>query len=209
MALTYQSEKNVTLSRRNGTELIKLYPGTVGAQVALTAQNGVTQTDAQKELEAIHTKIDGLLTNADAMQYKGVINADGDLPATYEPGWTWKVGTEGTYKGRVCQSGDLIIANTSRAGSGNADGDFDIVQGNVDRPVSGPDTSTTDHIALFDGTDGMKLKDGGITLDELKQSVADAANKWAVHLDSLPESMPDELADGGLLFVDSAAVSGS
>ena len=91
MALTYQSEKNVTLSRRNGEELVRLHPATVGVQVALTAQNGVTQTDVQKELEAIHGKMDGLLREADAMQYKGVVNADGELPTTYEPGWMWKV----------------------------------------------------------------------------------------------------------------------
>lgn len=205
MALTYQSEKNVTLSRRDGENLIRLHPATVGTQVALTAQNGVTQTDLQKELEAMHGKMDGLLTEADAMQYKGVINAESELPTTYEPGWMWKVGTAGTYKGQTCEAGDLIIANVSRAAADNADTDFDIVQGNVPRPVSGPETSEAEHLAVFEGTDGMKLKDSGITVDELRTSVEAAAKSWVRYEATLPESMPEELADGGLLLVDTPA----
>ena len=202
MALTYQSEKNVTLSRRNGEELVRLHPATVGVQVALTAQNGVTQTDVQKELEAIHGKMDGLLSEADAMQYKGVVNADGELPTTYEPGWMWKVGTAGTYKGQTCEAGDLIISNVSRADADNADTDFDIVQGNVPRPVSGPETATAEHLAVFDGEDGMKIKDSGVTVDELRASVAAAALEWTHYGATLPDAMPENLADGGLLLVD-------
>ena len=202
MALTYQSEKNVTLSRRNGEELIRLHPATVGVQVALTAQNGVTQTDVQKELEAIHGKMDGLLSEADAMQYKGVVNADGELPTTYEPGWMWKVGTAGTYKGQTCEAGDLIISNVSRADADNADTDFDIVQGNVPRPVSGPETATAEHLAVFDGEDGMKIKDSGVTVDELRASVAAAALEWTHYEATLPDAMPENLADGGQLLVD-------
>ena len=202
MALTYQSEKNVTLSRRNGEELVRLHPATVGVQVALTAQNGVTQTDVQKELEAIHGKMDGLLSEADAMQYKGVVNADGELPTTYEPGWMWKVGTAGTYKGQTCEAGDLIISNVSRADADNAYTDFDIVQGNVPRPVSGPETATAEHLAVFDGEDGMKIKDSGVTVDELRASVAAAALEWTHYEATLPDAMPENLADGGLLLVD-------
>ena len=202
MALTYQSEKNVTLSRRDGDTLIKLLPGTVGAQVALTAQNGVEKANVQEELEALHAKMDGLLTEADAMRYIGVVNSDADLPATYGAGWTWKVGTDGTYKGKFCESGDLIIANTDRDGTGSTDADFDMFQGNVDRPVSGPETSVTDCVPVFDGTTGMKIKDSGVTLDDLKQAAAVAGKNWTLHVAALPDALPDDLADGGLLLVD-------
>ena len=196
MALTYQSEKNVTLSRRNGEELIRLHPATVGVQVALTAQNGVTQTDVQKELEAIHGKMDGLLSEADAMQYKGVVNADGELPTTYEPGWMWKVGTAGTYKGQTCEAGDLIIANVSRAGTDNADTDFDIVQGNVPRPVSGPESSTADTLPAFDSEDGMKLKSSDLTVTAMKE----AAKKTSVVIEHGAPSPPDELRADAIVF---------
>lgn len=190
---------NVTMKDKDGNTL---NPSSIGAQIALTARNGVTQEDVQKELEAIHGKMDGLLSEADAMQYKGVVNADGDIPATYEPGWMWKVGTAGTYKGQTCEAGDLIISNVSRADADNADTDFDIVQGNVPRPVSGPETATAEHLAVFDGEDGMKIKDSGVTVDELRASVAAAALEWTHYEATLPDAMPENLADGGLLLVD-------
>ena len=201
MALTYQSEKNVTLSRRNGEELIRLHPATVGVQVALTAQNGVTQTDVQKELEAIHGKMDGLLSEADAMQYKGVVNADGDLPTTYEPGWMWKVGTAGTYKGQTCEAGDLIISNVSRADADNADTDFDIVQGNVPRPVSGPASATDGNLVTFDQATGMLVKDSGISKDSVNAAIAFSGKVPSKVVDSMPDSMPEDLMPGGMLFV--------
>ena len=190
---------NVTMKNKNGDTL---NPSSIGEQIALTARNGVTQEDVQKELEAIHGKMDGLLSEADAMQYKGVVNADGELPTTYEPGWMWKVGTAGTYKGQTCEAGDLIISNVSRADADNADTDFDIVQGNVPRPVSGPETATAEHLAVFDGEDGMKIKDSGVTVDELRASVAAAALEWTHYEATLPDAMPENLADGGLLLVD-------
>lgn len=202
MALTYQSEKNVTLSRRDGDNLIKLLPGTVGTQVALTARNGVTKANVQEELEAVHTRMDELLTEADAMQYKGVVNADGDIPTTYSKGWMWKVGTDGTYKGAACEKGDTIIANVDRDGTGNTDNDFDILQGNVVRPVSGPETSVADCLPVFEDATGMKLKDSGVTLDDLKQAASVAGKTWTQHVATLPDALPEDLADGGLLFVD-------
>ena len=201
MAISVETKKGV-IHAREGEKLIKLMPESVGDQIKLTAQNGVTQADVQAELEALHTKVNGLLVSADALQYKGTVNSDGELPTTYEPGWMWKVGTAGTYKGQTCEAGDLIISNVSRADADNADTDFDIVQGNVPRPVSGPETATAEHLAVFDGEDGMKIKDSGVTVDELRASVAAAALEWTHYEATLPDAMPENLADGGLLLVD-------
>ena len=184
---------NVTMKDKDGNTL---NPSSIGAQIALTARNGVTQEDVQKELEAIHGKMDGLLSEADAMQYKGVVNADGDIPATYEPGWMWKVGTAGTYKGQTCEAGDLIIANVSRAGTDNADTDFDIVQGNVPRPVSGPGSSTADTLPAFDSEDGMKLKSSDLTVTAMKE----AAKKTSVVIEHGAPIPTDELRADAIVF---------
>ena len=199
MALTYQSEKNITLSRRDGDQLIRLHPSTTGEQVALTVQNGIENDSLQAELEAIRAKMGGLLAEADAMQYKGVINADGDLPTTYEPGWLWKVGTAGTYKGKTCEAGDMLVANTGRAGTDNADTDFDVIQGNAERPVSGPESATADNVAVFGNAEGTSLDDGGVTVAELEEMIGASQREWIVYSAALPETMPEELADGGLL----------
>ena len=200
MAISVETKKGV-IHARDGEKLIKLMPESSGDQIKLTTQNGVTQTDVQKELEAIHGKMDGLLSEADAMQYKGVVNADGDLPTTYEPGWMWKVGTAGTYKGQTCEAGDLIISNVSRADADNADTDFDIVQGNVPRPVSGPASATDGNLVTFDQATGMLVKDSGISKDSVNAAIAFSGKVPSKVVDSMPDSMPEDLMPGGMLFV--------
>ena len=199
MALTYQQTENVTLSRRDGEQLTRLHPSTTGAHVALTVRNGIENDSLQAELEAVRAKMGGLLTEVSAMQYKGVVHADGDLPTTYEPGWLWKVGTAGTYKGKTCEAGDMLVANTGRAGTDNADTDFDVIQGNAERPVSGPESATADNVAVFGNAEGTSLDDGGVTVSELEEMIGASQREWIVYSAALPETMPEELADGGLL----------
>lgn len=197
MAITFTSTQNVIHSRRQGDTLVRLHPETSGGQVKLTARNGVSAQDAQAELEAIHSKIDGLLLSADAMQFKGVLNAESDLPTAYEPGWTWKVGAAGTYKGAVCEVGDMLIAIVSRAGSGHENGDFAVVQSNIDGAVTGPASAADGNLAAFDQNTGKVVRDSGL-------SAAEMGKVWVKTVDALPEAMPVDLKDGGLLIVDGA-----
>lgn len=197
MAITFTSTQNVIHSRRQGDALVRLHPETSGGQVKLTARNGVSAQDAQAELEAIHSKIDGLLLSADAMQFKGVLNAESDLPAAYEPGWTWKVGAAGTYKGAVCEVGDMLIALVSRAGSGHENGDFAVVQSNIDGAVTGPASAADGNLAAFDQNTGKVVRDSGL-------SAAEMGKVWVKTVDALPETMPVDLKDGGLLIVEAA-----
>ncbi len=197
MAITYQSTRNVVYGQRNGENLIRIHPETSGGQVKLTAQNGVTGADVQAELEAVHTKIDNLLVSADAMQFKGVVNSDAEIPTTHEPGWTWKIGTAGTYRGNVLEVGDMLIATVSRSGADNADSDFAAVQVNIDGAVTGPEAAVDGNLAAFDQATGKIVKDSGLSSAELAKS-------WVMTVSKLPEAMPDELKDGGILIVDSA-----
>lgn len=194
--------KNGQLHIRNGEKLIRINPESIGAQVKLTAQNGVTQADAQAELEAVHAKIDGLLTSADAMQFKGVVNAEGDLPTTYEPGWTWKVASAGSYKGNACEVGDMIVAVVSRAGTDNEDSDFSVIQSNIDGAVTGPASAVTDNLATFEGTSGKVVKDSGLAVADVRAAIDEGKRLWVKTVASLPDTPPDDLKDGGLLIVD-------
>ena len=188
---------NVTMKDAKGNVL---NPASVGTQIALTAQNGVEKANVQEELEAIHTKMDDLLVNADALQFKGIVNSDADIPTTYKAGWVWKVGTPGTYKGKVCEKGELIFANTDRDGTGNTDDDFDVYQGNVERPVSGPDAATDEHLPVFDGTNGMTLKDSAISL----AAVQEGLKKAFVVIDHGAAIPTDELRADAIVFEKSA-----
>lgn len=199
------TEKKATAYVKTGADTAdKLLYETSGEQVKLKKQSGVTQDDVQKELEAIHTAITGIPASLDAMVYKGKVNSDGEIPATYSVGWAWRVATEGTYKGTKCEVGDLIVANTAREGSGSVNSDFDFYQGNLDGVVIGPASATGDNIALFDGATGKLLKDSGVTLGDLQQATEAAGKKWIVSAGTLPDTAPEELADGGLLLVTTA-----
>ena len=196
--------KNGKLYIRDGEKLLQLNVESIASQIKLTAQNGVSQADVQAELEAVHSKIDGLLTSADAMIFKGVVNADGDLPTTYEPGWTWKVASAGSYKGNACEVGDMIVAVVSRAGTGNENSDFAVIQANIDGAVTGPVSSADGNLAAFDGATGKVVKDSGIPLADVQAAVDDGKKVWVKTAASVPDSMPEDLHDGGLLFVDAS-----
>ena len=79
---------------------------------------------------------------SDAMIFKGTIGAAADdptvtaLPTTYKVGWTYRVVTDGTYAGKVCEIGDLIIALVNRNGSGNLDNDWCVAQTNIDGAIT-------------------------------------------------------------------------
>ena len=108
---------------------------------------------------------DSLIAANNAMVYKGTVGAGGtheiaafNALATYNVGWTYRVVTAGTIKGVVCEVGDLITAIVSRAGSGNVNTDWTVVQTNTDGVVIGPASSTDNYIALFNGATGKLLK---------------------------------------------------
>jgi hypothetical protein len=107
---------------------------------------------------------DGLLAANDAMVYKGTIGTGGDvtaLPTTHGTGWTYRVIEAGTYAGKVCEEGDLIISLVDRSGVGNVDADWSVVQANIDGAVTGPAGAIgTETIAVWN-SNNRSLKDGG------------------------------------------------
>lgn len=72
-------------------------------------------------------------TANDAMVFKGVVNSASGLPATHYQGWTYKVGTAGSYVGTYCEVGDLIICVTDGTSANNAH--WAVIQNNVDGAV--------------------------------------------------------------------------
>jgi hypothetical protein len=113
------------------------------------------------------TYVDGLLAANDAMQFKGTVGTGGTYTITnfnalssYEAGWSFKAIEAGTIKGKVCEIGDLCIATLDRGGTGNLDGDWVVVQTNIDGAVTGPASTTDNYVALFSGATGKILKAG-------------------------------------------------
>lgn len=229
MPITINQKIFTDLFQRVGEQLNQIFLSTVGTQVALTVQNGVVKKNVQEEIEDIRKEVAAIGQAAAGVDfYKGKVNSDAEIPTTYKPGWVWKVGTAGTYKGNACEVGDMIMANTAREGSGNVDSDFDVYQANIDGAVIGPVTAVPDNLAAFDGGVGRSIKDSGIAMSGVSDAVTkkhEHANQTDV-LDKLGtsagkltydgqpvggdslrdimsvdnlESMPAELREGGFL----------
>lgn len=77
--------------------------------------------------KVIKAYVDNIVAASQGIVYKGVINASGDIPTTYEVGWLYMVGTAGTYVGQKCEVGDLMIAVVARQDADNADSDWDYI----------------------------------------------------------------------------------
>lgn len=114
--------------------------------------------------DAAKSYIDSVAAANNAMIFKGTLGTGGtieSLPTTYSIGWAYRIITAGTYAGKVCEIGDLIIAVESRSGSGNLDSDWTVAQGNTDGTVIGPANSTQNNFALFNDSTGKVIKDAG------------------------------------------------
>lgn len=163
--------KNGQLHIRDGEKLYRLNPESIGAQIKLTAQNGVEQADVQAELEAIHTKIEAVDALAKRTSWRGSVNSDSEIPTTYEAGDRWVVATPGVYKGQTLETGEIIVAIVSRQGSGNDNSDFTFAQYNLNGVVTGPASAADGNLMAFDGASGTVAKDSGVALSDVSDAV--------------------------------------
>jgi hypothetical protein len=99
--------------------------------------------------------MNGLLAAANAMTFKGTLGTEGtitELPASHEAGDTYRVITAGTWAGKYCEIGTLIIC--VKDGTAAADADWTSVETNEDGAVIGPASSTENNITTFSGNTG-------------------------------------------------------
>ena len=105
------------------------------------------------------------LADADALTFEGTLGSGGtvsSLPSVHTKGWTYKVATAGKYAGQNCEVGDLVICTTS--GTTANDSHWSVIQANIDGAVTGPASSTSGNVVLFDGSSGKIIKDSGLTI---------------------------------------------
>lgn len=208
MAVT---ELKTPLYQRVGENLYLLNIQTTAEQVKMKdAEQG--ESSVQQEIEALREAVKNVLAANDAMVFKGVVNQDSDIAAAdYQAGWTYKVGTAGTYKGQKCEVGDLLVCIKDYADPA-ADSDWTVVQTNIDGAVTGPESAADGNLPAFDGATGRIIKDSALKTADVSDAVAkkhEHANKTDV-LDKLSTQDGELLFDGkrindGLVEVASAA----
>lgn len=126
--------------------------------------------------KAVKDYVDGLVTGGatDVMIFKGVIDcsANPNYPAA-DAGNLYKAsvaGKIGGASGPNVEAGDTLYCITDSTASGTHAGvgaNWVIVQLNIDGAVVGPTSAIDSRIALFDGTTGKLIKDGGSLLSDL------------------------------------------
>lgn len=141
--------------------------------------------DPSSDLEAATKQYVDRLINGLVNSAPGVVDSSNPLPATgYKAGQTWRVAEAGSYAGHVCEAGDLIICvKDHETNAVVSEGDFMVVQANVSGAVTGADGSTDANLVIFDGITGKKIKDSGITLEQI-QNVLNKAH-WHDNKDIL------------------------
>lgn len=135
-----------------------------------TASTKVTQERAV--ISYVENQINSKFAANNAMQYKGVINAnkENQLPKTFQAGWTYKVATGGSKYGVALEIGDMVIAvndvtaSTTTTTSSNFGENWNAIQVNTDGHVSGPVSSTDNCVVLWDGTTGKLVKNSSYTI---------------------------------------------
>lgn len=103
---------------------------------AACAKAVVTSVDTSASLPtsgAVKTYVDNSVSTATAgaLQYKGTVAAESTITgAAYKKGWYYVVSTAGTYLGKVCEVGDMLIAKQDKTST--PANDWDAVQSNIE-----------------------------------------------------------------------------
>ena len=142
----------------SGVAIATSIPGTSAADTAVPTSKAVA--------DYVASQFSGL----DALIFKGTIGTGGTpgtLPATnYEAGWVYRVVSAGTYAGKACEVGDLVIAIKDYAAATASNDDWTVAQTNIDGAVTSSATSTTDgQIVVFDGTTGREVKNSAKSIE--------------------------------------------
>lgn len=147
---------------KNGDLKELLAPETAASQVLINGEDGNAST-VEKEIEALR-KFDREITN-EGVRFKGTVSSTSGLPTvSYKSGWQYLVAKAGTYAGKVCEVGDMILCIKDYASGSASNDDWTVTQANITGAVTGPASSITAHVAVFDGTSGKQIRDSGFTI---------------------------------------------
>jgi hypothetical protein len=120
---------------------------------------------------AVKAYVDGIVDAANALQYKGVINASSNpnYPAA-SAGHMYLIsvgGKIGGASGPNVEVGDMLVCKTDGTASGDeatVGAQWSIIQKNIDGAVTGPASSTGGNLPTFNGTTGKVVQDSGVSI---------------------------------------------
>ena len=215
--------------------------GTLPVERGGTGQTTVAEIQAGKDAAgntitttyATKSELNELLNANNAMIFKGTVTSESQINnnlTTYKPGDVYRVNAAGTYAGKACEVGDLLIAVNEKVSTFNND-DWIVAQANVDGAVfKGSNSFVDGNMLIADGTTGkvesvainttltktsssaddsdkLKVTVGGVDSNEVALSQATTAVYGVTKLTNTPSNSITDLAATPKL-VDNAITAG-
>lgn len=153
-----------------------------GTPTAPTAAGGTSSTQIATTAFVIN-EIGSKISAAQALRFKGTIGTDGDvteLPANHTVGDTYVVKAAGNFAGEGCEAGDMIIC--VKSGTTAANGDWSVIQRNLDGAVTGK-SLTANAVILGNGGSTVKALATGTAGYVLKATASGPA--WQAEKDTV------------------------
>lgn len=153
-----------------------------GTPTAPTASGGTNTTQIATTAFVIN-EIGSKISAAQALRFKGTIGTDGDvteLPANHTVGDTYVVKAAGNFAGEGCEAGDMIIC--VKSGTTAANGDWSVIQRNLDGAVTGK-SLTANAVILGNGGSTVKALANGTAGYVLKATASGPA--WQAEKDTV------------------------
>ncbi len=125
---------------------------------------------------ALKSYVDGLFANLEEYcATPGVVDSSNAIPTEYKAGQTFRVAEAGTYAGKECEIGDLILVVKDYNADSASDEDFIVLQANIDGAVtSKADVTTVGEIVVFDSVTGKVIKGSGVQIASLNDAITKA-----------------------------------
>lgn len=151
----------------------------IDTNVALGSSNVKVPSQA-----AVKAYADSIIAAADAMVFKGVIDASANpnYPASNR-GDTYRISVAGKIGGAAgpnVEVGDILMALTDGTAAGThaaVGAQWNITQANLDGAVIGPVSSVANQLASFSGTTGKVIQDSGFSVDTDGTLTANSATR--------------------------------
>lgn len=156
------SKIRVVLYGKEGELKTEFAPETEASQVYIASESGNPST-VEEEINALRQKTGSIVSGG--VVFKGSLTSSSGLPTVmYKAGWQYVVQDAGTYAGKKCEAGDLVLCIKDYASGSASNNDWTVLQVNIVGAVTGPESSVANRVAIFDGTSGKTIKDSGYTI---------------------------------------------
>jgi hypothetical protein len=156
------SKIKVVLYGKEGEVKTELSPETEASQVYIASESGNPST-VEEEINVLRQKTGSIVSGG--VVFKGALTSTSGLPTVmYKAGWQYVVKDAGTYAGKVCEEGDMVLCIKDYASGSASNSDWNVIQVNIQGAVTGPASSVANRVAIFDGTSGKIIKDSGFAI---------------------------------------------